>query len=142
MLALMFHCLKSKFTVTTVKNKYLQEAYDQPPDLHVNFELRDGWICEAQFLLRDILTVKKELHKFYGIARAENPAAVLENPAFIDKIRERVENDAAVKKLREEAATSRGMFKAFNAKMKQKDTELAALRREVEELRATVTTRV
>ena len=61
-----------------VKNKFLQkDGWEQPPDLHLNVRLKTGWIAEVQMLFRDILQIKKELHKFYSINRAESEFALL-----------------------------------------------------------------
>ncbi|GMI19804.1 hypothetical protein TeGR_g13001, partial [Tetraparma gracilis] len=75
-MALMFECLKNhrEIKIVTVKNKFKLKAgkakFEQPPDLHVNVDIGDGWLCEVQFLFRDILLIKKELHKFYDVNRA------------------------------------------------------------------------
>ena len=53
-MALMFECLKNHKTIkiVTVKNKFKLKAgktkFEQPPDLHVNVDIGDGWLCEVQ----------------------------------------------------------------------------------------------
>ena len=42
----------------------------------MNLEIKDGWLCEVQMLFRDILLIKKELHKFYDVNRADGPFVV------------------------------------------------------------------
>ncbi|GMI02697.1 hypothetical protein TrLO_g6859 [Triparma laevis f. longispina] len=59
-----------------LKNKYLQETFKEPPNLHMNLDIKDGWLCEVQMLFRDILLIKKELHKFYDVSRADGPFVV------------------------------------------------------------------
>jgi len=130
-LGLMYRVIQKQFKVTSVKNKFLQTKYTQPPDLHINAALpnfdpsSDPWIVEIQLLFRDILTVKKELHKFYGIVRAETPEEVLANPAFIAGVREKVEGDAAIKTVREAAEKEK----------KKRDEEILALKKELTELK-------
>ena len=60
-MALLHHCMCSMFDVVGVRNKFENEGelYTQPPDIHINVDLEDGWIVEVQLLLRDVLTVKK-----------------------------------------------------------------------------------
>lgn len=73
----MYRVIEKVFKCIAVKNKFLQTTYSQPPDLHINSALpsfdpdSDPWVVEIQLVFRDILTVKKELHKFYGIVRAD-----------------------------------------------------------------------
>ncbi|GMI05163.1 hypothetical protein TrVE_jg12413 [Triparma verrucosa] len=127
----MYRVIQKQFKVTSVKNKFLQTKYTQPPDLHINAALptfdpsSDPWIVEIQLLFRDILTVKKELHKFYGIVRAETPEEVLANPAFIAGVREKVEGDAAIKTVREAAEKEK----------KKRDEEILALKKELAKLK-------
>ncbi|GMI30163.1 hypothetical protein TeGR_g6107 [Tetraparma gracilis] len=81
-MALMFECLKNHKTIkiVTVKNKFKlkagKEKFEQPPDLHVNVDIGDGWLCEVQFLFKNILLIKKELHKFYDVNRAASESDV------------------------------------------------------------------
>ena len=42
----------------------------------MNLDIRDGWLCEVQMLFRDILLIKKELHKFFDVNRADGPFVV------------------------------------------------------------------
>jgi hypothetical protein len=84
---LMFFCIKSKFTVTAVKNKHNQESgFTQPPNLHVCVTLdnSNGWICEIQLIFKDNLLIKKELHHVYAIARANSSLDVAQ-PMFQEK---------------------------------------------------------
>ena len=76
LMALCFEVLKEKYTVYGLKNKYLEEPYEDPPVLHFNLDLGDGWLVEVQMLFRDILQIKKEQHKFYEVKRATGPWAV------------------------------------------------------------------
>jgi hypothetical protein len=41
----------------------------------------DGWVAEIQLLFKDILEIKKELHNFYDVTRAEGPLVVAK-PVF------------------------------------------------------------
>ncbi|GMH79607.1 hypothetical protein TL16_g08197 [Triparma laevis f. inornata] len=130
-LGLMYRVIQKVFKCTAVNNKFQQTTYTEPPDLHINAALpsfdpdSDPWIIEIQLLFRDILTVKKELHIFYGIVRAETPEEVLANPAFIGEVREKVEGDTAVRALRESAEKEK----------KDRDEEILALKQEVTELK-------
>ena len=49
-MALCFECIKvsDDFTLAGLKNKYLQESYEQPPDLHMNLDMGDGWLVEVR----------------------------------------------------------------------------------------------
>ena len=68
--------LNKKYNIYGLKNKYLQETFKEPPNLHMNLDIKDGWLCEVQMLFRDILLIKKELHKFYDVNRADGPFVV------------------------------------------------------------------
>ncbi|GMH67191.1 hypothetical protein TrST_g14111 [Triparma strigata] len=76
LMALCFEVLNKKYNIHGLKNKYLQETFKEPPNLHMNLDIRDGWLCEVQMLFRDILLIKKELHKFYDVNRADGPFVV------------------------------------------------------------------
>ncbi|GMI03857.1 hypothetical protein TrLO_g11404 [Triparma laevis f. longispina] len=76
LMALCFEVLNKKFNIHGLKNKYLQETFNEPPNLHMNLDIKDGWLCEVQMLFRDILLIKKELHKFYDVNRADGPFVV------------------------------------------------------------------
>ncbi|GMH73397.1 hypothetical protein TrST_g2413 [Triparma strigata] len=76
LMALCFEVLNKKYNIHGLKNKYLQETFKEPPKLHMNLDIEDGWLCEVQMLFRDILLIKKELHKFYDVNRADGPFVV------------------------------------------------------------------
>ena len=81
-LVLMYECLQRRYPVVTCKNKYKQEGgWKQPPDLHLNIDIGGGWIAEAQLLLRNVLEIKEELHKFYDVNRATRCEEVMK-PLF------------------------------------------------------------
>ncbi|GMH77694.1 hypothetical protein TL16_g12118 [Triparma laevis f. inornata] len=70
LLALCFEVLNKKYNIHGLKNKYHQETFKEPPNLHMNLEIKNGWL-EVQMLFRDIVLIKKELHKFYDVNRAD-----------------------------------------------------------------------
>ncbi|GMH62543.1 hypothetical protein TrLO_g2984 [Triparma laevis f. longispina] len=76
LMALCFEILNKKYNIYGLKNKYLQETFKEPPNLHMNLDIKDGWLCEVQMLFRDVLLIKKELHKFYDVNRADGPFVV------------------------------------------------------------------
>ena len=54
-LTLVYHTLITKFEVSGLKNKfntYIYYTYEQPPDIHMNVDLGDGWLCEVQLTFR------------------------------------------------------------------------------------------
>ncbi|GMI08049.1 hypothetical protein TrVE_jg12826 [Triparma verrucosa] len=84
MLTLACNALLKKFKVSGLKNKFEwihTETYDQPPDIHMNLDLGKGWLVEVQLMFASVLTIKKELHKFYDIVRAKEPSTIL-SPLF------------------------------------------------------------
>ena len=84
MLTLACNALLKKFKVSGLKNKFENvhvETYDQPPDIHMNLDLGKGWLVEVQLMFASVLTMKKELHKFYDIVRAKEPTTIL-SPLF------------------------------------------------------------
>ncbi|GMH85089.1 hypothetical protein TL16_g10120 [Triparma laevis f. inornata] len=87
MLTLAYRALLEKYKVSGLKNKFediYTTTYSQPPDIHMNLDLDgDGWLVEVQLMLASVLTIKKELHKFYDIVRAHEPMIVLA-PLFSD----------------------------------------------------------
>jgi hypothetical protein len=95
LMALCFEVLCAKFKVTGLKNKYLQETFEQPPDLHMNIDIGGGWLAEVQMLFRDVLAIKRELHKFYDVNRAKGPFVVVDRlfknlgPSAEDVLRDR-----------------------------------------------------
>lgn len=95
MLTLVYQALLKKYTVSGLKNKFewiYTETYEQPPDIHMNLDLSDGWLVEVQLMFSSVLTIKKELHKFYDIVRAKEQVTIL-SPVFdeamtIEKIKD------------------------------------------------------
>ncbi|GMH71369.1 hypothetical protein TrST_g3338 [Triparma strigata] len=84
MLTLAYKALLKKFKISGLKNKFEwihTDTYKQPPDIHMNLDLGDGWLVEVQLMFASILTIKKELHKYYDIVRAKNPRTIL-SPVF------------------------------------------------------------
>jgi hypothetical protein len=80
MLTLAYHALITKYTVSGLKNKFEwvhTTSYKQPPDIHMNLDIGGGWLVEVQLMFSSVLTVKKELHKFYDIVRASSPQTTL-----------------------------------------------------------------
>lgn len=63
-------------TITVVQNKFLQDRFTQPPNLHLIIDL-NGWKVELQLILSDFLKIKYEQHKLYEIIRANEPRSVL-----------------------------------------------------------------
>ncbi|GMH99021.1 hypothetical protein TrLO_g6922 [Triparma laevis f. longispina] len=76
LMALCFEVLNKKYNIYGPKNKYLQETFKEPPNLHMNLEIKDSWLCEVQMLFRNILLIKKELHKLYDVNCADGPFVV------------------------------------------------------------------
>ena len=89
MLILAFKGIMKKYKVSGLKNKFksIKEiSYDQPPDIHMNLDFGEAgspWLVEVQLMFSSILTIKKELHKFYDIVRAESPRDIM-SPLFKD----------------------------------------------------------
>ncbi|GMH98841.1 hypothetical protein TrST_g13139 [Triparma strigata] len=84
MLTLAYKALAKKFKISGLKNKFESvyvKTYDQPPDIHMNLDLGKGWLVEVQLMFASVLTIKKELHKFYDIVRAKEPTTIL-SPLF------------------------------------------------------------
>ena len=75
LMALYFEVLNKMYSIHGLKNKYPQETFKEPPSLHMNLDIKDGWLCEVQMPLRDILLIKKELHKFYDVNRETAPSS-------------------------------------------------------------------
>ena len=80
-MALLLALLRKVFKVVGVKNKHLQQTFEQPPDLHVNLQLNGGWVVEVQLILKSFLEIKQTLHKYYQLTRAASVDVVLE-PVF------------------------------------------------------------
>ncbi|GMI13957.1 hypothetical protein TrLO_g7630 [Triparma laevis f. longispina] len=115
LMALCFEVLNKKYNIHGLKNKYLQETFKEPPNLHMNLDIKDGWLCEVQMLFRDILLVKKELHKFYDVNRADGPFVVAGKLFKSEKEgQERTYKSAEMKKV-----------------VKAKDSEIAELKNKV-----------
>ncbi|GMI18327.1 hypothetical protein TrLO_g6188 [Triparma laevis f. longispina] len=88
MLTLVCKALSEKFKVSGLKNKFediYTKTYVQPPDIHINVDLGDGWLVEVQLMFSSVLTIKKELHKFYDIVRAKEQVTIL-SPVFDEAI--------------------------------------------------------
>ncbi|GMH62053.1 hypothetical protein TL16_g03398 [Triparma laevis f. inornata] len=89
MLVLAYKAILQKYKVSGLKKKFEAidvESYEQPPDIHMNLdfgELDSPWLVEVQLMYSSILTIKKELHKFYDIVRATNPRDIM-SPLFKD----------------------------------------------------------
>ncbi|GMH50481.1 hypothetical protein TrLO_g8178 [Triparma laevis f. longispina] len=141
LMALCFEVLDKKYNIHGLKNKYLQEMFKEPPNLHMNLDIRDGWLCEVQMLFRDILLIKKELHKFYDVNRADLPFTVAGRLfKSFDLERERFKS-SVVNNIRTLSVDSRDA--RVNARhvriVKMKDDELEAkddeLRKKGEELK-------
>eukprot|EP00746_Dinoflagellata_sp_MGD_P156631 gnl/MRDRNA2_/MRDRNA2_85908_c0_seq1.p1 gnl/MRDRNA2_/MRDRNA2_85908_c0~~gnl/MRDRNA2_/MRDRNA2_85908_c0_seq1.p1 ORF type:complete len:1320 (+),score=231.68 gnl/MRDRNA2_/MRDRNA2_85908_c0_seq1:563-3961(+) len=79
-LALMANVLITNFEVTRMVNRLCGKNPSQPPNVNMNLRI-DGFLCEVQLLLADILTIKKALHKFYKLLRATTPLE-LSRPVF------------------------------------------------------------
>ncbi|GMH90155.1 hypothetical protein TL16_g11682 [Triparma laevis f. inornata] len=47
LMALCFEVLHKKCNIHGLKNKYLQETFKEPSNLHMNLDTRDGWLCEV-----------------------------------------------------------------------------------------------
>lgn len=63
-----------------MKNKFrlgIYDEYDQPPDIHLNLDIGDGWLVEVQLMFSSILAIKKELHTYYVVIRATKPSVML-----------------------------------------------------------------
>merc|ERR1719389_1452334 len=84
-MALLFSLLRKSFRVLAVKNKHHHQAgttFSQPPDLHVNLDADGhGWVAEVQLILKSFLEVKKTLHKYYDLTRAQAPELAVQ-PVF------------------------------------------------------------
>ena len=121
LMALLFEVLNTNFEVVGLKNKYLQETFKQPPDLHLNLDLGNGWLVEVQMLFRDILAIKKEDHKFYDVKRASSPWDVpdrlfkeLADP--VDALRAKLEELRHLEKVSKDVAVD-GRVKELEAKI-------------------------
>ena len=78
-LTLVYHALVEKYEVYGLKNKlqsYLYAEYSQPPDIHMNLDLGEGWLVEVQLMFSSILDIKKELHTYYDVIRASEPRVI------------------------------------------------------------------
>jgi hypothetical protein len=63
--------------VVRIVNRMDDADLRQPPNIAINVTLEGGLICELQFILRDVLQVKKTLHKYYEVLRARNHTSLL-----------------------------------------------------------------
>ncbi|GMH70744.1 hypothetical protein TrLO_g10947 [Triparma laevis f. longispina] len=46
-MALYFEVLNKMYSIHGLKNKYLQETFKELPSLHMNLDIKDGWLCET-----------------------------------------------------------------------------------------------
>ncbi|GMH74479.1 hypothetical protein TrST_g2270 [Triparma strigata] len=137
LMALCFEVLNKKYNIYGLKNKYLQETFKEPPNLHMNLDIKDGWLCEVQMLFRDILLIKKELHKFYDVNRADGPFVVagklfksLEDPG--EQQRDEVDSHAAASSSTSDLLQ---IIKSKNEQLKAKDEIVAQRDAEIERLK-------
>lgn len=117
-MGILFGCLKSRFNVVGVKNKFVlvpgQTTYTEPPVLHMNIDM-DGWIVEVQMHFRDMLVVKAEQHQAYKVRRATSPIEIMA-PIIVHKItaadtnaaKERIMSSPSIKGLRGSSAFAEG----------------------------------
>ncbi|GMH62301.1 hypothetical protein TrST_g5516 [Triparma strigata] len=78
-LTLVHRALITKFEVYGLKNKFSDDiyaTYSQPPDIHMNLDLGEGWLVEVQLMFSSILDIKKELHTYYDVIRASEPRVI------------------------------------------------------------------
>ncbi|GMH80148.1 hypothetical protein TrST_g12159 [Triparma strigata] len=130
LMALCFEVLNKKYSIHGLKNKYLQETFKEPPNLHMNLDIKDGWLCEVQMLFRDILLIKKELHKFYDVNRADGPFVVAGKLFKSSEAPDTHEHDYS-----ELSSSSPGVNPLLEA-LKQKDVKIAAQEAEIKRLRS------
>ncbi|GMI15710.1 hypothetical protein TrVE_jg3360 [Triparma verrucosa] len=126
LMALCFEVLNKKYNIYGLKNKYLQETFKEPPNLHMNLDIREGWLCEVQMLFRDILLIKKELHKFYDVNRADGPFVVAV------KLFKSSENSTETKHYEEysKIESNNGVNPLLEI-LKRKDLEISKLKKEL-----------
>ncbi|GMH64089.1 hypothetical protein TrST_g1144 [Triparma strigata] len=126
LMALCFEVLNKKYNIYGLKNKYLQETFKEPPNLHMNLDIREGWLCEVQMLFRDILLIKKELHKFYDVNRADGPFVVA------GKLFKSSENSTETKHYEEysKIESNNGVNPLLEI-LKRKDLEISKLKKEL-----------
>jgi hypothetical protein len=60
-MSLMLVALEKQFKVVSVKNKFMQEKFEHPPDLHINIAFNgDGeWEVEVNSLWKDFFRIKR-----------------------------------------------------------------------------------
>mmetsp|Transcript_25677 Transcript_25677/g.48261 ORF Transcript_25677/g.48261 Transcript_25677/m.48261 type:complete len:639 (+) Transcript_25677:162-2078(+) len=144
MLTLACNALMKKFKVSGLKNKFENvhvETYDQPPDIHMNLDLGKGWLVEVQLMFASVLTIKKELHKFYDVVRAEKPRAIL-SPLFkvaqtneavkdeeIERMRKMMESAEVAHKMnhRRESGTASAWGEGAGERIKELETKVEKL---------------
>ncbi|GMH50679.1 hypothetical protein TrLO_g9557 [Triparma laevis f. longispina] len=127
---------------TASKNKYLQETFKEPPNLHMNLDIKDGWLCEVQMLFRDILLIKKELHKFYDVNRADGPFVVAGRlfKSLSDPDEKQRDEDSKYRSMDFSTTTTNPnpLLTALKQKdllLALKDSELSSAKAEIEELK-------
>ncbi|GMH62662.1 hypothetical protein TrST_g11285 [Triparma strigata] len=143
MLTLAYKALMKKYKVSGLKNKFEwvhTTTYKQPPDIHMDLDLGEGWLVEVQLMFASVLTVKKELHKFYDVVRAEKPQAIL-SPLFkvaqtieavkdeeIERMRKMMESAEVAHKMnqRRESGTASAWGEGAGERIKELEGKLAA----------------
>ncbi|GMI15052.1 hypothetical protein TrVE_jg13954 [Triparma verrucosa] len=106
----------------------------------MNLDLGEGWLVEVQLMFASVLTVKKELHKFYDVVRAEKPQAILSplckvaqtNEAVkdeeIERMRKMMESAEVAHKMnqRRESGTASAWGEGAGERIKELEGKLAA----------------
>jgi len=141
-LTLVYHALVTKYNVYGLKNKFnkggnFYAIYDQPPDIHMNLDLDNGWLVEVQLMFSSILDIKKELHTYYDVIRASEPRVIFaplfeKAPSLVDFKDKEI---AELKQLME----SNKEVEAMNIKagiFASPEAEIAHLREELSKLQA------
>ncbi|GMI02072.1 hypothetical protein TrST_g8793 [Triparma strigata] len=145
-LTLVYHTLITKFEVSGLKNKfntYIYYTYEQPPDIHMNIDLGDGWLCEVQLMFSSVLKIKKELHTYYDDIRATEPSVIL-SPLFdkpksltdfqkdeVDLLKQLIETNKEMEEMNAEA----GIFESPEKKIQYLEEENAKLKQTLENIR-------
>ncbi|GMH66315.1 hypothetical protein TrST_g8839 [Triparma strigata] len=127
LMALCFEVLNKKYNIHGLKNKYLQETFKEPPNLHMNLDIKDGWLCEVQMLFRDILLIKKELHKFYDVNRADGPFVVA-GKLFKESLSDPEEKPRGESNVASSSSELLQIIKAKDEQLSKKDAEIDRLK--------------
>ncbi|GMI09110.1 hypothetical protein TrLO_g6995 [Triparma laevis f. longispina] len=128
---------KTKYNIYGLKNKYLQETFKEPPNLHMNLEIKDGWLCEVQMLFRNILLIKKELHKFYDVNRADGPFVVAGKlfKSLADTDEKQRDKDSKYRSMGEEEGGLLEIVKSKEAQLEEAKKEIEDNHKEIERLK-------